>query len=90
MDIKYTRHVYDKLKLPEVVRLKIQLTDITNVLKNPDIVDESVEPHQSIGKLTNKLSLAVIWKVEDGIIKVITFYLAERGRYEQKLFSKRK
>lgn len=90
MAIKYTKHIYDKLKLSENVRLKIKLENITEVLINPTSVDQSIDPHQSIGNLSNTLSLSVIWKKEDGIIKVITFYPAKKGRYERKLFSKRK
>ena len=85
MVIKYTKHVFDKLKLPEVVKLKINLEDINKVLKEPEVVNKSIEPHQSTGKLTMELSLSVIWKIEDGIIKVITFYPAKKGRYESKI-----
>ena len=85
MVIKYTKHVFDKLKLPEVVKLKINLEDINKVLKEPEVVNKSIEPHQSTSKLTMELSLSVIWKIEDGIIKVITFYPAKKGRYESKI-----
>ena len=77
--------MYDKLKLPEIIELKINLKTITGVLNNPTTVDKSMEPYQSIGNLSKTLSLSVIWKVENGIIKVITFYPASKGRYEQKL-----
>jgi len=87
--IKYTKHVYDKLKLQEIIELKINLKTIAGILKNPNTVDESIEPHQSIGSLSRTLSLSVIWKREDGIIKVITFYPARKGRYESKILRRR-
>ncbi len=87
--IKYTKHVYDKLKLPEIVKLKINLKTIDGVLNNPTTVDKSIEPHQSIGILSKILSLSVIWKVEGDIITVITFYPAKKGRYESKILRRR-
>jgi len=87
--IKYTKHVYDKLKLREIIELKIDLKTIAGVLKNPATVDESIKPHQSIGSLSKTLSLSVIWKREDGIIKVITFYPSKKGRYESKILRRR-
>ena len=85
MVIKYTKHVYDKLKLPEIVELKINLKTIAGILNSPTTVDNSIEPHQSVGNLSKSLSLSVIWKKENGIIKVITFYPAIKGRYESKV-----
>ena len=89
MAIKYTKHVYDKLKFEEIIKLGINLKTIVQVLENPDAVDESIEPHQSIGMLSRTLSLSVIWKREGGIIKVITFYPAKKGRYESKILRRR-
>ena len=85
MVIKYTKHIYDKLKLPEIVKLKISLGDIDGVLNNPEVVDKSIDPHQSVGNISKTLSLSVIWKKENDIIKVITFYPAKKGRYESKI-----
>ena len=85
MVIKYTKHIYDKLKLQEIIELKINLETIAEVLNNPTIVDKSVEPHQSIGEISKTLSLSVIWKMEGGIITVITFYPDRKGRYESKI-----
>ena len=89
MAIKYTKHIYDKLKLPEIIKLKINLETIAKVLDNPTAVDKSIEPHQSVGEISKTLSLSVIWKTEDGIIKVITFYPAKKGRYESKILRRR-
>ena len=85
MPIKFTKHVYDKFKIPEVVKLGIKLKNITEILEHPTSVDRSIDPHQSVGNLSSTLSLSVIWKTENDIIKVITFYPAKRGRYESKI-----
>jgi len=87
--IKYTKHVYDKLKLPEIIELKINLETIAGVLNNPTTVDKSINPHQSIGILSKSLSLSVIWKIESDIITEITFYPAKKGRYESKILRRR-
>ncbi len=89
MVIKYTKHVYDKLKLPEIIELKINLETIAGVLNNPTTVDKSINPHQSIGILSKSLSLSVIWKIESDIITEITFYPAKKGRYESKILRRR-
>ena len=89
MTINYTKHVYDKLKLPEIIKLKIKLEDIAQVLENPTHVDKSIMPHQTVGDLSSTLSLSVIWKIKDGIMKVITFYPAKKGRYESKILRRR-
>lgn len=84
-----TKHVRDKLQENEAKKLGIKEKHITYVLKNPVVVDEVVNPHQSIGKFTKALSLSVIWKIEKGSIKVITFYPASKGRYESKILQRR-
>ncbi len=89
MRIVFTKHVYEKLKTKESVDLGIKLKTLEGILKNPTIVDKSVDPYQSVGKLTQNLSLSVIWKVEGGIIKTITFYPARKGRYESKILRRR-
>lgn len=89
MRIKFTKHVFDKLKLREVIALKIGLETIVKVLEKPTLIYKSVEPYQSIGKISDSLSLSVIWKMEGDIIKVITFYPARKGRYEGKILRRR-
>lgn len=89
MAIKYTKHIYDKLKLKEIIELKINLETIAKVLKNPTVVDKTIEPHQSVGEISKTLSLSVIWRTEGDIIKVITFYPARKGRYESKVLRRR-
>ncbi len=89
MKIVFTKHVHDKLKTKESTDLGIKLKTLEGILKNPTIVDKSVDPQQTVGKLTQNLSLSIIWKVDGGIIKVITFYPARKGRYESKILRRR-
>ncbi len=89
MKIIFTLHAKEKLLTPEIKNLTINHNKIINILKNPGVVDKTVDPHQSIGHLTDELSLSVIWKVEKGRIKVVTFYPAGKGRYENKILQRR-
>ena len=89
MKIAFTIHVKDKLQEKESKDLEIDREKIINVLKHPIVIDKNKNPHQSVGSLNEKLSLSVIWKVENDIIKAITFYPAEKGRYESKILRRR-
>lgn len=82
----YTIHVKEKLQKPEVRKLRINKKRIGNVIDKPNIIDRSEEPVLiAIGSLNRTLSLCVVYrKVEEGI-RVITFYPAEKGRYERKV-----
>lgn len=82
----YTLHAKLKLKFPEIKKLGITKRKIQKVVENPTALDKSEDPvYIVIGKLTGKLSLCVAYrKVEEGI-RVITFYPAEKGRYESKI-----
>lgn len=89
MKIVYTKHVIDKFKDKEVIKLGIKREHVTNVLENPVIIDKVINPHQSVGWFSETLSLSVIWKIEKGRVKVITFYVAGKGRYESKILQRR-
>lgn len=89
MKILLTEHAKEKLRAIESRAIGIDKKKIVNTVKKPLMIDKSMNPHRSIGKLSEILSLAVIWKEEDGIIKIITFYPAEKGRYENKVLRRR-
>ena len=89
MDIILTIHATEKLKTKEAKSLGIDKRKIISTVKQPITTDKTLNPYRSIGKLTDMLSLAVIWKKEGGIIKIITFYPAEKGRYESKILRRR-
>lgn len=85
MKIIITLHVRDKLQEEESKKLGITKKHLIKVLKNPVVVDKDKSPHQSVGKLSEELSLSVIWKIENKAIKVVTFYPSGKGRYENKI-----
>lgn len=83
MRIILTRHAEKKLK--DLKQLGVYLTKslIGEALENPLHVDtESDYPNKiASGIFDEKHILRVIFREEDGIITVITFYPAKRGRY---------
>lgn len=89
MKITFTVHAKEKLLTDEIRALNITRKNIIETLAQPLFTNKDKNPHQNIGKLNDELSLAVIWKIENGIIKVITFYPAEKGRYESKILRRR-
>lgn len=82
----YTFHAEQKLKFPEIKKLGITKRKIQKVVENPIALDKSEDPvYIVIGRLTDKLSICVAYRrVEEGI-RIITFYPAEKGRYESKI-----
>lgn len=85
MKIVFTIHTKEKLQTKEAKLIGINRKKIIDAFKKPITVDRTLNPHRNIGALSDTLSLVVIWKVKNGIIQVITFYPAEKGRYESKI-----
>lgn len=85
----YSLHAEDKLTLGEIRKLKISKREIERILKRPEAIDRSEKPVLiAMGELTKTVSLCVVYKRVTGGVKVITFYPAERGRYERKILQR--
>ena len=85
MKIVFTRHAADKFtKLPPG-SVKVKEEDVLEAIKNPDYQDtESDKPKIIVHKsLDIKHIVRVVYKEENGIITVITFYPTKKGRYEK-------
>lgn len=84
MIVKLNKHVLEsKIPLLNERGYKIKTEKIKKILSHPDDIDAESDPPKIIasGKLDRKHVLRIVYKVEDGIIKVITVYPAEKGRY---------
>lgn len=84
MKIRFTKHAaIDKFAELSKHRFNLTQDDIKEVVKNPDHIDNySDKPKIIVSKsFDEKHVLRVVYKLEGGIIKVITFYPAEKGRY---------
>lgn len=84
MRIKHSGHIIrDKIPLLTRQGFKITLKQIENIVQNPDHKDEDSDAPKIIASkgLDKKHVLRVVYKVEGGIIKTVTIYPAEKGRY---------
>lgn len=84
MKIKHSLHIRrDKLSILAKQGFKITLKQIERTIRNPDHIDkESDAPKVIVSKvLGDNHILRVVYKIEGGIIKSITVYPAEKGRY---------
>lgn len=84
MKIIFSKHIIqDKIPLLAKRGFKINLKKIKDVINHPQHIDlESDAPKIIVSKSYDaKHILRVVYKTEDDIIKVITIYPAEKGRY---------
>ncbi len=84
MKIVFTNHAL-KDKFPQLSKhnFKISKLDVEAVIQNPEHTDKiSDYPKIIVSKeFDKKHVLRVVYKIDYGMIKVITFYPAEKGRY---------
>lgn len=79
----YTKHAVDKLKTKESKKFKITKQKIEKVVRMPLAQqDLPLDVIRIVGTLDKDHSLCVIYKNEDNTLKIITFFPAEKGRYE--------
>ena len=90
MKFIYTLHAENKLKRPEITKLEIDKEKIEKIVLMPNVIDKSEYPVIiAVGRLTAKLSLCVAYRKIGRSWRVITFYPAEKGRYERKILQAR-
>lgn len=86
MKYEYTLHAREKLKRLEIKKLGIKKSDVEAVIEKPIALDNSEKlVIIGIGYLTKALSLCVAYRIIKNKIRIITFYPAEKGRYERKI-----
>lgn len=83
MKIVFTKHAESNFEKFKKYKITIPRKMVLMTIKSPDHVDgESDKPKIIASKTFSlRLVLRVVYKVEDGIITIITFYLAKKGRY---------
>ena len=83
-----SRHALEKLSDRTSKRLGITPQRIEAVLNRPTCIDNGDFPIlMAVGPLTKTLSLCVVYRFVEGDVRVITFFPAQRGRYEGKILS---
>lgn len=84
MKIIYTKHAeVDKPAVLRAHKFKVSKRAIEEVIRNPEHIDRKANPPNIIfsRSIDAKHVLRIVCRREDDIMKVITFYPAEKGRY---------
>lgn len=86
MKIIYTKHAIDKFIELKRLGWAINKLKIKKVLQKPKWIGLSKHGQKTVMSLigSNHI-LRIVFNIEDDIIKVITFHIAKRGRYESTL-----
>lgn len=83
MKIVFTKHALGKFLKFRKDNIIIPKKSVSEAVKYPDNVDTVSDKPKIIAskEFNNRLVLRVVYKKEYGIITIITFYLAKKGRY---------
>ncbi len=85
MKVTYTKHAKRKFGFHKKLGWKFSRADVKRVIQEPNFsnidIDRSVKI--ALKRWDSEHDLRVIYKEEDGIITVITFYPTEKGRYTE-------
>lgn len=81
--IKYTKHAKKKFFDLSELGVKVSKSLIAKIIKDPLSVDTKLDAPKIIvsGDLDKRHILRIVYRKEDDIIVVITFYPARKGRY---------
>lgn len=86
MKIIYTKHAIDKFIELKRLGWTINGLQIKKVLQKPKWRGTSRHGQETkMGLIGSNHILRIVFNIEDDIIKVITFHIAKRGRYESTL-----
>lgn len=86
MKIVYTRHALEKFVVLEKQDWKITKNKISRTVRKPKWRGVSRFGQKTVMSLVDmEHIIRVVFDEEDGIIKVITFHIARRGKYESTL-----
>lgn len=82
MRVIYTKHAEEKLLRKDVRKFKINKQLINKIIKKSRLLSKTKHGERAvIGNLDSKHILRIIYDIIDSDIKVITFHIAQKGRY---------
>lgn len=83
MKVIFTRHAEKKIKDLKALGVHVKKSLIKEVLANPAHLDAKSDFPKKIasGSFDTTRILRIVFREENGIITVITFYPAKKGRY---------
>ena len=86
MKFIFTKHAIDKFSVLKRLGWKVSKLEIKRTIQNPRWVGISKHGEKTAMSLIGKNHiLRIVFNMGSGIIKVITFHVAKRGRYESTL-----
>lgn len=86
MKIVYTRHALEKFVVIAKQGFIVNKRTIKETIKNPEWKGTTRENQETaLGLIDDRHILRIILDRKNGIIKVITFHLGRRGKYESTL-----
>lgn len=82
--IFFTKHAENKFEVLGRHGVRISKNQVIETVKKPDLIDESRLPLLiAQGDLDQNHVLRVVYKQEDDVVKVITFYPGRKRQYEK-------
>lgn len=82
MEIIFTKHAIRKREILRDLGWAIELDSVKESVRKPDFEGKTKTGEQFVLKIVDERhSLKVVYKVEGAIIKVITFHITRKGRY---------
>ena len=82
--IYFTKHAQDKFDILEKHKFFVSKEQVIEAIENPEEIDRSRLPLLIAQKKFDKLHvLRVVYKQEESLIKIITFYPGRSKQYEE-------
>lgn len=82
--IIFTRHAKEKFAILKRHKFSISANQVLQAVEHPDIIDYSRAPLLiAQRKIDRNYVLRVVYKVESGVIKIVTFYPGRIKQYEK-------
>jgi len=81
MDIKFTKHAIEKIRLLEKYSFKVSLNMVIDTINNPVRVDRRGNQYLAVKPIDEIYALRVVYEVRENIKVIITLYPVRRERY---------
>jgi len=82
--IYFTKHAIEKFEILKRHKFSVSKEQIIETIENPEKIDHSRSPLLIAQRKFDKTHvLRVVYKQEEGLIKVITFYPGRSKQYEK-------
>ena len=90
MKFVLTKHALQKLETKESRVFEISRSKLETIINSGYMVALPIGVIRVVGKFDSTHSLCVVYRLESNdIIRIITFFPAEKGRYESKILQRR-